>query len=431
MYLVQVKKNVLKEGEEMKRIILTDLLYTVCVNVLLVGCYSNAAEPKFYKGDNVEIPPQIADNWIGYEFEAAPGKWEEIGAVPRGNKSILDANAMEEINAVQALNEAKGNEEIQFDILNFSNDRMYSVTIGRADVDLVSEMIGNETVEGQPEDEAEMIDEVIDNEEETMIEKSFSNGIDNRKNLGVGHNNTTRDTNPYNTIGQLNGFCTGTMIQCRNNNTICYVLTATHCMYDKNNNYVDTRANPVFFSPRRDDNKGCGNKCAGEHPYGQWPVVDGYIMSKFRRDQCYKDSVYSSSDSCKVYDMMILKVEKCATCTFPGTMGRTLTEASSISSYNKYHRGYRSNHNLYGDGALTLGKGYSKADGWYRLYHHSSDSLPGHSGGPLYVVKNNKYYLFGINVAGSDCGDDCGSHPNVVRWLDKFMADMINYWVTL
>jgi V8-like Glu-specific endopeptidase len=280
-------------------------------------------------------------------------------------------------------------------------------------------------------------------------EKGWSNGVDNRSDLGDG--TFAQDTWPYRTIGQMkvngtaetsNGNCTATFVGSAGDANTRYILTASHCMWAVGGAYND----PDFW-PRQDrclTNQGAAIAGCDQGPYGEW---DGgqWLMYTFFINNCA--GLGSLSTDCQNNDIAIMRVHRQTGASFPGAQGFAYWSKTDLDGVSKFHRGYPNCNGagdpvpvapticlprtLYGDGAFTIGNGLSvDGDGWPRRYDYSADISPGHSGGPSYFSSGGNHYVFGVASVETCSGSSCtAARPNRMRavtahWFNEMLGFM-------
>ncbi|MCP4677103.1 MAG: hypothetical protein GY854_16625 [Deltaproteobacteria bacterium] len=409
--------------------------------VLFLGCEEGGyTEGNDLSSIGVEVAPQISDDWIGYDIGASPGRWFELGqikAAPPGS-TVVHPTMPPDFVAKEENNETPIKPVIN--VLT-KNGKLYRVEHDDVNLELISSYVDQFGLSQHDPNSFEFLPTSTDEPLQEPIPLAFSNGDDNRIARGIGDHGYSKGTRPYRYIGRMGIGCTGTFIQCKDNNTVCYYLTVAHCLFNSDGEWFDSG---LDISPRRDDNADCGTKCSGTHPYGRWKnagaVFDGVFYSK----RCYDDDAYWNDSECPARDMAIVKVTKCSSCSSPGWIKRSIRSKSKLANDIKKHRGYPKCHKsnppvgckdkdptLYGDGNLSLGNFFSKNhENWYRLIKHSSDTSSGHSGGPMYISLNGNYYIFGVNVYENDCSSNCGQHPNGMRRITPYWNNLINAAVT-
>lgn len=366
--------------------------------------------------EGVDVEPQVSSDWIGFRLGASPGRWRYVGEMTidrEGTPVELRPSNEPSIPNTKPRSFTIGDPETQ---------RLYEVEFDETDLELVANAL-HELRWSEPTQT--VTDSATDEE---SVPKGWSGGTDDRIDRGIARYEGWPNgvaVWPYHTIGQLkrdglgatsNGHCTATFVGSAGNADVRYILTAAHCYWDSNGNYLD----PDFW-PRQD---GCRNSQGNSlpncnpGPYGEW---DGgvWMMYTYYTNNCLPPKS-NTTPECLANDIAIQRVHRRTGASFPGAQGFGYWSPSSLNGFVKYHRGYPDcrmagaptptclARTLYGDGPFSMnGRTQHDPGNWPRWYLTSTDASGGHSGGPAYFNSAGNYYVFGVIAWGSCTGASC------------------------
>lgn len=266
------------------------------------------------------------------------------------------------------------------------------------------------------------------------ISKGWSNGTDQRRRWRNSNTDWPRDT-----IGSIassstaTGHCTGTLFDDG------LVLTAFHCLWDGNGNWVGAN-----FRAGRDGSTTVYPEVA--HTWKFWD--QGFIDNN-----CHNWLTTGYRTVCRKYDWAVLVLAGTPTTSTgvtPSYMGYYYNSSdTAVAGYTMYHFGYPgctsagapvgcSNNSMWGQmdingNAIACGIGsFSNAVGSFnRNFAHGCDASTGHSGGPLYSWSpgSSGPYIVATNISESCAGSACTSAtPNTAFRLDQWLGDQMTYW---
>ena len=415
------------------------------VSVGLLGC--GAARDDSSPSGGTPVAPQVADDWIGYQLGADPGDWYDMGEVRLGQAALGDPSApgapaatgtaFVETTRLSIVDlEARRHFQYQPDPASQHQVARWFEARGAGAPDFGEEPPDADT--GSLAFAVEQDSALKADQEQGLVNKGWSDRIDNRIPRGIGDGGYTQSTWPYRTIGFVKTIdatswdddfgCSGAFVGDKAYNY--FVLTTAHCLWNANGSPV-----PSSFEPRRD---------RADTPYGSWVANRYYTYAAWLNNECYNPTNGNTND-CRKHDIALMRVSRPSGKIFPGHLGYAAKTNSQLNQLAKYSRAYPlcilpgapsscSSHTLYGDTnqCVLAGPSHPDSDGYDRLILHSCDSSGGQSGAPLYYTGS---IAFAVEVSGFNCfgpGTPLCSDPatpNRLRRITPSWSDLMTGWI--
>lgn len=257
-------------------------------------------------------------------------------------------------------------------------------------------------------------------EEELLVPKGWSDDTGNGNGNDARIDRSTTLLTVYRRFGYLGTGCTATMVRQTSNGT--FAMTAAHCVYDSNGDPIATTFEPA-----------AGSAAAA----GLWDVTTITRYDAWVSNGCGATS--TSLSNCRQWDIALLWLAPRSGTTYLGGITYGSRSPSQIAeNTTNVHRGYPgcgspgaptgcTGTRLWGDGAHAVA-GFSHSD---RLFRHSSDTSPGHSGGPMYALESLGFdnVLYAVNTSET-CNGKCNGnsnqpHVNRARRIDNNWYDVV------
>ncbi|HYJ09412.1 MAG TPA: hypothetical protein VEX18_10395 [Polyangiaceae bacterium] len=394
------------------------------------GCTSATAEDPALVPGGIEIEPRVRADWAGAAVGADPGRWRLIELMQFGDEE----DAVAAVHMDPSLPNVPGVGEGGFVIAYPELGEVVRVELDGGDqARIVAHLESLGYGEGRPGDDLDVISETETlSDDETLVGKSFSGGVDGRVPKGIAESGMGFKN--FNRTGRFGG-CTAALVGTPDDSGD-FVLTAAHCLFDGSGNWLQPT-----FTPRSDSCKRANGTTVPNcdtTPFGVW-TSGQYKIPAYYNDNCrvVVGGVYSAN--CQAEDIAIVKVTKPAGETHPGSFGWGAYKKADLAPFFIFNRGYagcsspgapvscRSN-TLYGDASsCALGALSWPAGGWDLVMSHGCDTNPGHSGSPMYIEPTGVEgisKIFGVNTSDNGCyanvnkdGDTCtpGATPSFMR----------------
>lgn len=377
-----------------------------------------------------EIEPRVPEDWIGYDLGLTPGTWRYAGKATLSESAENYAEPVYDSDAPSVRETGRQS----FITVDPETRDIYEIAIDPETSRALAQHMTRMGYAAPPPSADEGIYEAAS---EDFVPKGWSGGVDDREPKSIDEVGVNQW--PIRAIGALkydgtaqnaNGHCTASFLSPGSTNTR-YVITAAHCLYDTDGDFIDTD-----FWPRQDSCQTTqGDSVSGcdQGPYGQWDGGAPWIWSYYANN-CAGNS--TPSGACMANDIALVTVTRQSGASYSGGFNIGYYYPWYLNNKLKLSRGYPNCNSpgdpnpsppqvclprtLYGDGFFSIDGGSWFSGDFPRVYAYSADTSKGHSGSPSFFYNSTwGYVVFGANTYQTCVGSSCsGTLVNYMRALD-------------